>query len=68
MKKTQHLVQRAAAGVEGNAAFWLGSTLASGLIKPAVGLVSIKDCITQVEGDFGGIFKKTGVCGVDGSG
>ena len=41
VKKTQHLVQRAVAGVEDNAAFWLGCTLTGSMVKPAVGLVSI---------------------------
>ena len=59
---TQHLIQRAIAGVEDNAAFWLGCTLTGGVVNPAAGLVPREDCITQIEGDFAGILKKTGVC------
>ena len=68
VKNTQHLIRRAEAGVEDNAAFWLGCTLTGSMVNPAVGLMSATDCISQTEGDFAGILKKTGVCGVGGSG
>ena len=55
-------------GRRGHAAFWLGYTLTGSMVNLAVGLVSFKECIAQVEGDFAGILKKTGVYGVNGSG
>ena len=64
IKNTQHLIPRAVAGVEDNAAFWLGCVLTGSMVNPMVGLVPRRDCITQIEGDFVGILKNTGVCGV----
>lgn len=68
IKNTQHLIPRAVAGKEDNAAFWLGCVLRGSMVNPMVGLAPRRDCITQTEGDFVGILRKTGVCGVDGSG
>ena len=66
--RTQYLVQRAASEVDNNAAFWLECTLTGGMVKPAVGLVPVKDCVTHRVGEFAKILKATGVCGVDGAG
>lgn len=38
------------------------------MVNQKVGLVPMRDCITQIEGNFVDIIRRTGVCGVDGSG
>ena len=68
IKHTQRLVPRAVAGVADNAAFWLGYVLAGNMVNQKVGLVPMRDCITQTEGNFVDILRRTGVCGVDGPG
>ena len=65
IKSTQQLIPRAVEGVIDNAAFWLGCVLTGNMVNPPVGLVSIRDCITHVEGNFVDILRSIGVCGVE---
>lgn len=65
---TQDLDQKAVDGHPSNSAFWLGCIHTAQMHAPKGGDAFMSECGPNITGDFLELFRRTGRCGVDGSG